>query len=79
MTSEQLFSSVPLTLFRILWPLTLALFMFKARNEEWSPEEGIADVGRCLPGHQVRASHCQRIDGKEHASAGKFFGEENGP
>jgi hypothetical protein len=48
-TSEWFFPPIPSILFRVLWPLTIALFMFKAGNEERSPDERTAEVKSCLP------------------------------
>jgi hypothetical protein len=36
---EWFFPPIPSILFCILWPLTFSLFMFRAWNEERSPEE----------------------------------------
>jgi hypothetical protein len=54
-TSEWFFPPIPSVLFCVLWPLTFALFMFRAGNEERSPEERIEKIGRCLPCRQIQA------------------------
>jgi hypothetical protein len=75
-TGEWFLPPIPPILFCILWPLTFASFMFRAENEERSPKERAAEVGRCLPCCRIRASQHQRIDGMEHTGASRFFGEE---
>jgi hypothetical protein len=76
---EWLLPCIPLILFSHLWPLTLALFMFRARNEDWSPEDQTVEVGRCSSRHRVRAGQCQGTDGMKRAGVSRFFGEEQGP